>query len=303
LKKVSKAGSEDAQGRDLLGAHFSIAGGLERALREAAGHNCGACQIFTKNANTWRERTISGEEARQFAVEREANRIRFVAAHTSYLINLAVAESETAEKSREALALEIERSQRLGLSFVVLHPGAHKGLGEAEGIRSVSGAINSVLGDMKGQGPMLLLETTAGQGTCLGHRFEQLAEILDRVRRPEQMGVCLDTSHIFAAGYDIRSAGAYRETMARFDDIIGLGRLKLLHLNDSKKALGTRVDRHAHIGRGCIGPDAFGMIMNDARLAGIPKILETPKEKGGKDWDAVNLKVLRGLVAGADIGR
>jgi deoxyribonuclease-4 len=190
----------------------------------------------------------------------------------------------------------MERSQLLGLSFVVLHPGAHKGLGESEGIRNVSEAISSVLDGMKGAGPMLLLETTAGQGTSLGHRFEQLAQILDRVRRPERMGVCLDTSHIFAAGYDIRSARSYGETMARFEGIIGLERLKLMHLNDSKKELGTRVDRHAHIGRGYIGPEAFRLIMNDLRLARIPKILETPKETGGEDWDAINLKVLRGMV-------
>lgn len=296
MKKTFKVASEKTVVKDLLGAHFSIAGGLEKALREAAGYNCGACQIFTKNANTWRERIISGEEARRFAMEREANHIVSVASHTSYLINLAAQEPETAEKSRTALAHEMERSRLLGLSFVVLHPGAHKGLGETEGIRNVSEAITGVLDSIQGPGPMLLLETTAGQGTSLGHRFEQLAEILDQVRRPERMGVCLDTSHIFAAGYDIRSSHSYRETMARFDGIIGLERLELLHLNDSKKELGTRVDRHAHIGRGCIGPDAFRLIMNDSRLAGIPKILETPKEKGGEDWDAVNLKVLRGMV-------
>jgi deoxyribonuclease-4 len=296
LKKTVKVAAEKASRKDLLGAHFSIAGGLEKALQEAAGYNCSVCQIFTKNASTWRERTVSGEEARRFAAEREAGRIVSVAAHTSYLINLAATEPETAEKSRDALTCEMERSQLLGLSFVVLHPGAHKGLGESEGIRNVSEAISSVLDGMKGAGPMLLLETTAGQGTSLGHRFEQLAQILDRVRRPERMGVCLDTSHIFAAGYDIRSARSYGETMARFEGIIGLERLKLMHLNDSKKELGTRVDRHAHIGRGYIGPEAFRLIMNDLRLARIPKILETPKETGGEDWDAINLKVLRGMV-------
>jgi deoxyribonuclease-4 len=296
LKKQLKTVSDKSMQKDLLGAHFSIAGGLEKALGEAAGYQCGACQIFTKNANTWRERTITPEEVRRFAMEREAHHIVSVASHTSYLINLAAAEPEAAEKSRQALAREMERSQQLGLAYVVLHPGAHKGLGEAAGIRNVSEAITRVLDGMKGPGPMLLLETTAGQGTSLGHRFEQLAEIMDQVRRPELMGVCLDTSHIFAAGYDIRSSRAYEKTMAEFDDRVGLERLKLMHLNDSKKELGTRVDRHAHIGQGHIGPEAFRLIMNDSRLAGIPKILETPKEKGGEDWDAVNLKVLREMV-------
>jgi len=293
LKKSSAKRSEKGVRKDLLGAHFSIAGGLENALREAAGYNCAACQIFTKNANAWRERAITQEEARLFSETRDAHGILYVAAHTSYLINLAAPESDISTKSRHALAREMERGAALGLSCVVLHPGAHKGSGEAEGVQRVSDAIASVLGDMKGAGPRLLLETTAGQGTGLGHRFEQLADILDRVKRPGQVGICLDTSHIYAAGYDIRTPTAYRETMALFDEVIGLDRLKLLHLNDSKKELGTRVDRHAHIGRGCIGPDAFRLIMNDSRLMGIPKILETPKEKGGKDWDAINLKVLR----------
>lgn len=290
-KRVKKPGQQD-----LLGAHFSIAGGLENALRKAAGYNCGACQIFTKNANAWRERCVAPEEAVRFTGAREAHGILSIAAHTSYLINLAASDSQTAEKSCQALACEMERSGALGLSFVVLHPGSHRGAGESEGIRKVADAIVSVFDKMEGPTPRLLLETTAGQGTSLGHRFEQLADILDRVRRPGQTGVCLDTSHIFAAGYDIRTPSSYRETMNRFDDIIGMDRLKLMHLNDSKKELGTRVDRHAHIGRGYIGADAFRLIMNDSRLAGIPKILETPKEKGGKDWDAVNLKVLRQMV-------
>lgn len=292
LVKISKREAK----KDLLGAHFSISGGLEKALREADQYNCGACQIFTKNANTWRERSISRKEACQFDSERVAHGIRFVAAHTSYLINPASPDFETAERSRLALIAEMERSFALGLSFVVLHPGSHKGLGETEGIRKTSDAIISVLYSMRETGPRLLLETTAGQGTSLGHRFEHLADILNQVQRPEQLGVCLDTSHIFAAGYDIRTPSAYRETMAMFNDIVGLEQLKLMHLNDSKRELGTRVDRHAHIGRGCIGPDAFRLIMNDSRLAGIPKIIETPKEKGGKDWDAVNLKVLRQMV-------
>lgn len=282
--------------KDLLGAHFSIAGDIGNAIREAAKYDCGACQIFTKNAQTWRERSISPDEALKFVKNRKDNGIRYIAAHTSYLINLAAPEPETAAKSRKALICEMERAGILGLSSVVLHPGSHKGLGETEGIRKIAEAIVSVLDGIKGEGPRLLLETTAGQGTSLGHRFEQLAEIMNQVRKPERLGVCLDTSHIFAAGYDIRTPTAYKETMARFDDIIGLGRLKLMHLNDSKKELGTRVDRHTHIGRGCIGPDAFRLIMNDSRLADIPKILETPKEKGGKDWDAVNLKVLRRMV-------
>ena len=190
----------------------------------------------------------------------------------------------------------MERSDALGLSYVVLHPGAHKGSGETEGIRKIREALISVLDITSGLKPRLLLETTAGQGSSIGHRFEQLAEIMAAVGKPERMGVCLDTSHIFAAGYDIRTPALYRKTLARFDAVIGLRYLKLIHLNDSRKALGTRVDRHAHIGLGHIGLPAFKLIVNDPRLRDVPKILETPKEKGGKDWDAINLKQLRRMI-------
>ncbi|MBU0991890.1 MAG: deoxyribonuclease IV [Proteobacteria bacterium] len=284
--------------KDLLGAHFSIAGGLENALKEAFFYHCTVCQIFTKNASTWRERHLSGEEIKRFQHARKAYNIQSIASHTSYLINLASPDRDIVKKSRDALIQEMNRSRELGLSAIVLHPGSHKGEGEVQGARLVVEGIREVLENTENDGPYLLLETTAGQGYSIGHTFEQIAEILDTLAKPERLGVCLDTSHIFAAGYDIRTETTYKKTMDRFDAVVGFSQLKLIHVNDSKKDLGARVDRHEHIGKGCIGINAFKMIMNDTRLSHIPKIIETPKEdsrKKGKDWDAVNLKQLRNL--------
>jgi len=282
----------------LLGAHFSIAGGLHNALLEAAAYHCNALQLFTKNANTWKERTLTADEIGRFEAARAKTGIHCMASHTSYLINLASPDKKKQEISREALRQELIRSSQLHIPYVVLHPGSHMGTGEQEGISRIADGVNRILTDTSGIEARLLFETTAGQGSSVGYRFEQLALLLELVENKAGIGICLDTSHVFAAGYDIRTQKAYLKVMAGFNAVIGRRHLYVVHLNDSKKGLGSKVDRHEHIGRGEIGMPAFNFVMNDAALAGIPKIIETPKAEQGKDWDAVNLKCLRGLVKG-----
>ena len=222
--------------------------------------------------------------------------ITAIAAHAAYLINPASADPETRRRSADALAAEMARCVALEIPQLVLHPGAPGGDGPDRGIKRVARAAGDIL-DRSGDGPTeVLLETTAGQGTGIGHTFEQLAEILDRIGPTNRVGVCLDTAHVFAAGYDLRQPADAASVLDRFDAVIGLDRLRLLHLNDSKTALGSRVDRHAHIGEGTIGLAGFAIFMTDPRLAGIPRIIETPKPKGSPDWDRINLDRLRGLV-------
>ena len=277
----------------LLGAHFSIAKGFEKAIYEAQRYGCTALQIFTKNASTWKERRVSPAEIERFAAVKLETGISQIAAHTSYLINIASPEKKKYEKSHKALEQELVRAADLGIQDVVLHPGAHMDSGRVEGIGRIAACINDLYKRLPAVETRVLLETTAGQGSNLGHTFEELAAMIEKIQRKDRIGVCLDTSHIFAAGYDIRDRKSFRETVAEFDKIIGLARLYLLHLNDSKKDLGSRVDRHEHIGRGCIGPDAFKLIMTDERLQDIPKIIETPKKVDGIDWDRTNLEKLR----------
>jgi deoxyribonuclease-4 len=279
--------------RCLLGAHFSISGGLHESLIEANKYGCNALQIFTKNSRTWKERSVFQEDTDIFKITREKMGIKAVVSHTSYLINLAAPDSENRLLSCNALEKELERSSALEIPFVVLHPGSHLGDGEKKGIARISESIIEIFEKRPDIKTRLLLETTAGQGTSLGHTFEQLSEMIDKINIADKTGVCLDTSHVFAAGYDIRDKVSYKKTMEEFDRTIGLGNLFVIHLNDSKKSLGSNVDRHEHIGKGEIGADAFKFIINDSRLEGIPKIIETPKTEGGKDWDRINLRKLR----------
>jgi deoxyribonuclease-4 len=281
----------------LLGAHFSIAKGLDNAVYTAQKYGCNALQLFTKNATTWKERELTRDDIDRFDLAREKTGITEIASHTSYLINLAAIEKKKYAMSKKALEKELIRSSMLGIPYVVLHPGAHMGSGETEGIKRIAETANEIFDAEPDITTRLLLVTTAGQGTSVGCRFEHLREILDRIENTEHIGVCLDTCHILAAGYDIRTLESYRKTMAAFDSIIGLNRLRFIHLNDSKKDLGSKVDRHEIIGRGLIGVDAFGYIMNDQRLCNIPKIIETPKGKDGTDWDRINLETLRKLIA------
>ncbi len=280
----------------LLGAHFSIGKGLHNALYEAQRYGCNALQIFTKNAMTWKERTLSQDEIDRFNQAKEQTGIWAIASHTAYLINLATDDNKKHALSRNALKHELVRASSLAIPFVVLHPGAHMESGNAHGIRRIAASIDAVFSQTTGTKSRLLLETIAGQGSGVGHTFEQLASIMDKVKHKDRLGICLDTSHIFAAGYDIRSATSYRKTFDLFDAVAGFENLYLIHLNDSKKALGSKVDRHEHIGEGHIGIHAFELLMNDERFKTIPKIIETPKYKDGKDYDTVNLNRLRALL-------
>ena len=283
----------------LLGAHFSIAGGLHRALAAAADYGCTAVQIFTKNANTWKERTLTADDVRRFAAARRETGIRHLASHTSYLINLASPDASKHAMSCAALAAELTRCAALEIPYLVLHPGAHMHSGRDAGIARVAAAVNRIFADLAGNPTRLLLETTAGQGTGLGHTFTQLAAIMARIEDRDRVGVCLDTCHVFAAGYDLRTEAAYARTLEAFDAAVGLGSLCWIHLNDALQELGSRIDRHAHIGQGCIGEAGFRLIMNDPRLDHIPKVLETPKKTGTQDWDRVNLDKLRGFCSRA----
>ena len=286
----------------LLGAHFSIAKGLHNALYEARAHGCNTLQIFTKNATTWKERTLRPNEIHQFEQVRAETGIATIASHASYLINLATVDKIKHAMSCRALKHELVRSAMLDIPYVVLHPGSHMGSGETAGIRRIAESINRIFAKLSDLKIHLLLETTAGQGSSVGQTFEQLAAIVDQVEKKEAMGFCLDTSHIFAAGYDIRTRSAYQKTMAAFDRIAGIKHLHLIHLNDSQKELGSKVDRHEHIGRGTLGLKPFELIMNDARLIDIPKIIETPKQHEEQHYDPVNFAMLRALILNQSYG-
>jgi deoxyribonuclease-4 len=285
-----------SKGPLLLGAHFSISKGLQNALYEAAKYECTALQIFTKNSSTWKERTLTLEEINRFDKAREQTGITSIASHTSYLINLATPERKKHAMSCNALKQELIRSSSLNIPFVVLHPGAHLGTGKETGVEKVALSINDIFAQTPDIQIRLLLETTAGQGSALGHTFDQLASIMEKIENQNRIGICLDTSHVFAAGYDIRKPESYRKTTDAFDEIIGFENLYVIHLNDSKKKLGSRVDRHEHIGEGYIGIKAFELLMNDMRFWNVPKIIETPKQKDDPDMDKMNLKRLRSLV-------
>ncbi|MCD6057250.1 MAG: apurinic endonuclease Apn1 [Thermomicrobiales bacterium] len=283
----------------LLGAHMSVAGGHALAIDRATAFNMTACQIFTKNANQWNAKPIAPEAAESFRTAVAASEIGFVVAHDSYLINLASPDETLRQRSTAAFGDELQRCAQLGVPWLVTHPGAHMGAGVDEGVGRVASALNQLFDALPDLGVTVLLETTAGQGTSLGRTFEELAMILALVEDQTRVGVCFDTCHVFAAGYDIRETEVYATTMQAFEDSIGLDRLRLFHLNDSKKGLGARVDRHAHIGEGELGKEAFRLLLNDERFAGHPGILETPKGDDGEE-DRRNLATLSGLAGVAD---
>jgi len=277
----------------LAGVHVSIAGGIHRAFERAERLQCRAIQIFLKNSNQWKAKTLVEQDRALFRDARKKSCIEAVIAHDSYLINLASPDRGLQRKSLDAFVEEMKRANFLGVRYLVLHPGAHMGSGVTAGVSRVSKALNQAL--VRVEPPVkILLENTAGQGSCLGRRFEELAEILEKIQASARAGVCLDTCHLFAAGYDIRTEEGYAATMSEFDRLIGIGRVRAVHVNDSKKGLGSRVDRHFHIGQGCIGPNAFRLLLNDSRFARIPKILETPKGPG-LEHDLMNLATLRSL--------
>jgi deoxyribonuclease IV len=313
----------------LFGAHMSIAGGLHKSLLAAQAHGMDTVQLFTaspqswpvkpfpagqavfqsgqfltKNANQWKGKELTDEEVRTFRRTLRQTRLRFPLAHDSYLINLASPDEALYRRSLEAFVVELQRAERLGLRYLVTHPGAHIDSGEEAGLARVARALDEVHQRCSGFRVQVLLETTAGQGSTLGHRFEHLARILSLAAEPDRVGVCLDTCHVFAAGYSLAPEKEYRATMKTFDQVIGLRRLRAFHVNDSLKPHGSRVDRHAHIGRGELGLEPFRLLVNDRRFRNRPMVLETPKEDPDTDdMDAVNLALLRSLVRPAQTAR
>jgi deoxyribonuclease-4 len=277
----------------LVGAHVSISGGLYQALERGEKIGCNAIQIFTKNQVQWKAKPLSNDDVDRFFQSLTKSPIVSVVAHDSYLINLGSPDHLGLEKSRLAFLEEIDRAELLKIPFLIFHPGSHKGAGEQFGLRLIAESLNFVHHQRPHHRVKLLLETTSGQGSNLGYSFEQLKQIIDMVEQSWRVGVCLDTCHIFAAGYDIRTRSTYEATMEKFDRVIGLDRLGAIHLNDSKKALGSRIDRHERIGEGQIGLDGFRFIMNDARLIKIPKILEIP---GDLQIFKLNLELLKSLI-------
>ena len=278
-----------------LGAHESIAGGLYKAFDRAQSVGCEAVQIFVKPNRQWAVKPLTDENVTRFKARAKETDIQPVVGHASYLLNLATPDEALWTKSRDMLIVELERCEALGVPYLVLHPGSHVGTGEDAGLARVAQALGEVHAATPGFQAQILLETTAGQGSGLGHRFEHLAWLMEHTPEGERLGVCLDTCHVFAAGYELRTPEGYAATMEEFDRVVGLEYLKAIHLNDSKGDLGNRKDRHEHIGKGFIGLEGFHHILNDFRLAGLPALLETPK---GKDLheDAENLEVLRSLV-------
>lgn len=280
----------------LFGAHMSIAGGCHNALLQAQVLGCETVQLFTRAPGQWSGRELSDEEVQLFRRTLRQTRLRHATAHDCYLTNLASPDEALYRRSVETFLVELRRVERLGLRYLVMHPGAHLDSGEDAGLARVAAALDEVHNRMPEVKARVLLETTAGQGSTLGYCFEHLARILSLVAQPGRLGVCFDTCHVFAAGYALAPAPEYEATMRAFDRVIGLGRLRLFHVNDSRKPLGSRVDRHDHIGRGEMGLEPFRFLVNDRRFRNRPMILETPKEaEGGSDMDSVNLATLRGL--------
>ena len=284
----------------LFGAHMSAAGGCHNALIAAQDHGFDTVQLFTKNNNQWNAKALTADELTQFRTTLKAAKLKFPTAHDSYLINLASPDPTLYQRSLEAFGVEVQRAEALGLAYLVMHPGTPTDGDEEAGLQRIVSALDAVHLRCDGCKVKVLLEVTAGQGKSLGWRFEHLATILDRVRESKRLGVCLDTCHVFAAGYPLSPQADYEKTMSEFDRLIGLPRLKVFHLNDSKKPFGSRVDRHEHIGKGHLGLEPFRLLVNDARFQKTPMIMETPKEgPNGEDMDVINLQALRNLAGKA----
>ncbi|MHB8834653.1 MAG: deoxyribonuclease IV [Candidatus Methylomirabilia bacterium] len=279
----------------LIGAHISIAGGTPLAFGRGVEAGCDAMQIFTKNATRWEAPPLAPEEVGRFRSEQARTGIGPVVAHGSYLINLASPDPVLLERSRQTFLEELRRAGALGLPCVITHPGAHMGAGVEAGLARVAESLDWIEGRAGEGAPLVCLENTAGPGTVLAGDFAHLGAIFARVRNSNRLGVCLDTCHAHAAGYDFTTPAAYRASLAALEAAVGPGRVLALHLNDAKGERGGRLDRHEHIGRGRIGLECFRLFMNDGRFTGVPKIIETPKEDGARQMDPINLEVLRRL--------
>ncbi len=278
-----------------LGAHMSISGGPANALRRGQSIGCDAIQIFTRNANRWESKDLTAKEVEDFRETQAHTGIAPVVAHSSYLINLGSADEALWRKSVEAMITELWRCRQLGVQDYVLHPGSHGGAGEEAGLQRVAQALRLALEATADAPTIIALETTAGQGFGLGSRWKHFARIIEQTWGSERLGVCFDTAHALAAGYEFRRQPAYDAMWSEFDALIGLSRLRVIHLNDSKRDLGSHVDRHEHIGQGCVGIEAFRLLVNDLRLRHAPMILETPKGPDMQE-DIRNLAILRSLI-------
>ncbi|MGA9406684.1 MAG: deoxyribonuclease IV [Bacteroidota bacterium] len=279
----------------LLGAHMSISGGVETAVDRATSIGCTALQVFTKNNNQWGAKPLTEGGIERYKKKIAEAAITPVVAHDSYLINLCAVNPDILGKSRNAFVDELTRCEQLGIQLLNFHPGAHGGAGEDDGIKRIIESLNIAHDRTRGFKVLSVVEATAGQGTAIGYKFEHLKKIINGVDSPNRMAVCVDTCHIFAAGYDIRTEEGYTATIKEFDDIVGLNRLAAFHCNDSKKGFDSRIDRHEHIGKGMIGLKGFSFLMNDRRFSAIPKILETPKSEDLHE-DVENMRALRGLI-------
>ncbi len=297
--RVKKAGPTPTESAPRFGAHMSIAGGHERAVRSAHAVGFVTVQVFTKSNNQWRAAALTDAHVVAFRSALDETGVGTPVAHNSYLINLASPDDALWNKSIDAMTVELERAEALGIEDVVAHPGSHVGSGEDAGLARIAAAIDEVHRRTRGFRARIALETTAGQGSNLGAKFEHLGRIIDAVAAPERLGVCGDTCHIFAAGYPFATQTEYDETMDALERAVGAGRVRVWHVNDSVRERGSRVDRHAGIGRGKVGLDAFRLLVNDPRWRGVPMVLETPKGlEDGEELDAINLRLLRSLVAG-----
>ncbi|RMF60818.1 MAG: deoxyribonuclease IV [Calditrichaeota bacterium] len=276
-----------------FGAHVSIAGGVFHAPQNGVEATCDVVQIFTRNQMQWRVPPLSQQDIEKFKAEEQRTGVEVVCVHASYLINLGGFDHQKLDQSRRSFVVEMERAEALGIPYLVVHPGSHVGRGEDAGIQRIAESLNLALEKCPDFALKILLETTAGQGDTLGYRFEQLGAILAKIDAPERVGVCLDTCHLFAAGYELRSREGYEETMAQLQAAVGVEKVGIIHANDSKREKGSRVDRHTHIGEGELGLEAFGFFVNDPRFREVPMIIETP---GGAGKDAENLGKLRSLV-------
>lgn len=279
-----------------LGAHMSIAGGVDKAVLRGQQTGCETIQVFTKNNLHWAAPPLKDETIANWYRNLAQTEIGPVVAHDSYLINLASPDDTLWQKSLDAFAVELARCETLNIPYLVMHPGAHTGSGEEAGLRRIATALDRAFERVPDAQVMVLLETTAGQGTGLGYRFEHLARIIELAAADERLGACFDTCHALAAGYEIRTVEGYAETFHRFEQIIGLERLKVFHVNDSKRDLGSRVDRHEHIGQGAIGLEGFRLLVNDTRFRHLPLLLETPKSADMHE-DLENMATLRNLMA------
>ena len=281
----------------LLGAHMSIAGGYYKAVEAAAEFGMDCVQIFTKNNNQWRAKPISDDEAERFKSAMSEYELTDSLSHASYLINLASPKPDLRKKSIEALVVEVQRADFLGIPYVVFHPGAFTTSSEQEGLDRIIDSLNQVHRQTEGLTSHPLLENTAGQGSNLGWQFEHLATLIEGVEQPDRLGVCIDTCHAFAAGYPLADPQDYEKTIQAMESTFGLEQIRAFHLNDSKREFGSRKDRHEHIGEGEMGLEPFRNLLNDSRFAEVPMYLETEKgERDGEDYDAMNLRVLRGLI-------